>query len=472
MNAKTKKILFILSACAVAVVLAAFIFVLFFDINSYKPGIEAAASEASGMDVRINGKMKLTLFPLASVSLEDILIQNRGVDVASAKEAKVGITLLPLLRQKLIIRQVRVITPTFYITKNKRGVFNFETPEKKPVRKKFPAIENISVKSGNVLYADEKSGEKIEVNDCDLAIKDFSAGGEVFIKALYLEGDLSCKEAKAKGLSIADIRVAMKARRGEFEATPITMKIFGGDGKGSIKGVMTGNIPEYLVDFTITKFRFEEVLGSFRQKKSIRGKMDLIAHISMKGKNSAEMKSAAQGEISLRGESLFHESLDFDRLLEKYEKSQSFNLIDVGAFFVAGPLGTLVTKGYDFGRVYEESLGGKGTIEKLVSDWKVRNGVAEATDVAFVTKKNRVALKGKLDFVRNRFENVSIAVLNAKGCATYSQRIHGDFKKPQIDKPSIFSSLVAPISSLLKKPVDIITGGRCEAFYIGSLKHP
>jgi AsmA protein len=177
----------------------------------------------------------------------------------------------------------------------------------------------------------------------------------------------------------------------------------------------------------------------FKQKESIHGKLDLKSHLTMKGKNANEMTRTAQGEISLRGQNLVLQSLDLDRVLEKHEKSQRFNLVDVGAFFIAGPLGTVLTKGYDFGSVYKESLGGEGAIRKLISDWKVKNGIAEAEDVAFTTRKNRVALKRRLDFVHDRFEDVTVAVLNTNGCATYSQRIHGSFKKPQIDKPSSLS---------------------------------
>ncbi len=65
MNAKKKKILFILGGGAVALVLAVVIFALTFNINSYRPHIEAAASGATGLEVRINEKMGSLSFPLA-----------------------------------------------------------------------------------------------------------------------------------------------------------------------------------------------------------------------------------------------------------------------------------------------------------------------------------------------------------------------------------------------------------------------
>ncbi|CAG1064614.1 hypothetical protein BAC1_00175 [uncultured bacterium] len=476
MNAKMKKALFILIGAAAAIVLVVVIFVLTFDINRYKPRIEAAASEASGLTVRINGKLKLALFPNAGVSLEDILIQNKGAVIASAEKTEVEIKLLPLVKRKIVIQEIGVITPKFFITKDRKGHFNFETPERKPAEKELPAepfkIGKIFVKNGQVHYQDEKSGEKSEANGCDLEVKNLAVLGGRSIFASSYDGNLSCREVKARGLKISDVQVVMKSREGSFEANPVMMKIFGGEGKGSVKGVMSGESPEYTVDFAITKFRFEEVLGAFKQKKSIRGELNLNSHLEMKGKNANEMKRSAQGEISLRGQGLLHESIDLDRVLEMYEKTQHVSLVDMGAFFIAGPLGTLLTKGYDFGSLYEASLGGKSTIPKLVSDWKVENGVAEAKDVAFSTKQNRVAMKGKLDFVNERFDNVIVAVLDEKGCVWFRQKIHGSFRHPRVEKVSILRSMAESVRNLFDNASELFTGEECEIFYTGSVKHP
>lgn len=477
MKTSIKKSLLILGVSIAAIVLAVVIFAHTVDINPYKPRIEAAVSDATGMNVRINGQIKLMIFPGAGVTLGDILIQNRDVDVVSAKKAEVRIKLLPLIIRKVNIRHVVLIKPKFFITKDIKGRFNFETAEKKPADKEIPAKSfkagNFFVKKGYFLYLDKVSGEKSEAKECDLAIQNLSVGRGEFFSAVSFEGRLSCGEVEVKELRVSDIRVVIKAGDGKFEANPITMKIFDGDGKGVIKGLMIGRDAEYSIDLTIKKFSFEEMLGAFKQKKSIRGKLDLKSHLTIKGKEANEMTRTAMGEISLRGQNLFLEGIDIDRMLEKYDKSQQGDLVDLGAFLLAGPLGTMLTKGYDFGKVFKEALvEGEGTIKKLVFDWKIKNGIAEVEDVAFTTKKNRIALKGSLDFVQDRFEDVSVAVLNANGCAVYSQRIHGDFKKPQIAKPSILGSLLGPVTSLAKKPIKMLEGDRCEVFYRGLLKQP
>lgn len=56
--------------------------------------------------------------------------------------------------------------------------------------------------------------------------------------------------------------------------------------------------------------------------------------------------------------------------------------------------------------------------------------LAQAQDVAMTTDKNRIALRGKLDFVNEQFDDVTIALIDAKGCAKVKQTIRGRFEKP------------------------------------------
>ena len=143
------------------------------------------------------------------------------------------------------------------------------------------------------------------------------------------------------------------------------------------------------------------------------------------------MKRSLNGDVSLNGDNLTLSGIDIDALIPKYERSQNFNLVDVGAYFLVGPFGPVLTKSYNFGSLYEESQGGKGNISKLVSIWKVKNGIAGATDVALATKKYRIAMKGGLNFNNDQFDDVTVAVLDKRGCAVYSQKVHGPFRKAE-----------------------------------------
>lgn len=127
---------------------------------------------------------------------------------------------------------------------------------------------------------------------------------------------------------------------------------------------------------------------------------------------------------------------------------------------------------YGFYYRYEGSRGGKGSIKKLVSIWKVKNGIAEAVDVALASKKYRIAMKGGLNFNNERFVDVTVAVLGTRGCAVYSQKVHGPFRKPQIEKVSIFQSITGSVSNAVGDAWKFIQGGACTVFYSGSVAQP
>jgi AsmA protein len=199
--------------------------------------------------------------------------------------------------------------------------------------------------------------------------------------------------------------------------------------------------------------------------------MDFSANLAMQGKTAKQMRQTAKGQILLRGKNLVLIGRDLDRELSRIESSQNFDLVDVGAFFLAGPLGLAVTKGFDFAKIFQRSEG-RSEIPRLVSDWNVAGGVAQAQDVAMATKENRIALQGGLDFINEQFIEVTMALIDAKGCAKVQQKIRGSFQEPVVEKPSILKSLTGSVFGLFKKGREILSGGECEVFYSGSVAQP
>jgi AsmA protein len=229
-----------------------------------------------------------------------------------------------------------------------------------------------------------------------------------------------------------------------------------------------GAVPHYRVRYSLSQFHIDEFLKPLSPQNVAKGLMDFSANLSMQGKNMKELRQTAAGQTSLRGKNLILNGRDLDREFARFESSQTFNLVDVGAFFFAGPVGLAVTKGYNFASIFQGSEG-RSEIRTLVSDWTVKHGVAQAQDVAMTTNENRVALQGGLDFVNKRFDDVTVALIDAKGCAKVRQKIHGTFQKPLVEKPSVIKSLTGPVAKLLKR---VFPGGECEVFYAGSVASP
>ena len=67
---------------------------------------------------------------------------------------------------------------------------------------------------------------------------------------------------------------------------------------------------------------------------------------------------------------------------------------------------------------------------------------------------------------------MTVVLIDAKGCIRAQQHIHGDFKKPVLEKPSTLKSLAGPVARLLKKLGSLFPGGECDVFYAGSVAPP
>jgi hypothetical protein len=560
MGAGRNKVLMIAGGVVALIVIAAIVVILLFDINSYKPRVETAASEATGLDVRLNGKMGLSFFPFG-VSAKDVHVMGKEGEILSLENLKLGVELIPLLQKHLNVTSCELVKPTITIVKDAEGKYNFDNPEKKPAKQGLgsaSSVKELRLSQGALVYRDKKMGEKTEFKDFNLTIKDLliadtsgdilknvsftgsldckevlqkdfrienlktpvkavkgiykfeplfigaivyfdKKAGEktdlkeivlairdlsvvdtsgVLIKNISFTGNVDCKEVWKKDLKIDNVKSPVKAEKGVIHLMPLTMDIFGAKAEGDATADKSEVDAVYQINLKVSKLDFTKLEESFGAKKVIGGKGDLDASLTMKEKGSRNLMSSMDGTFSLRGDNLIINTMDLDKVLSSYETSQQFNLVDLGALFIAGPfssvalIGSVALKGYRYGDVYIQTRGGQSVITQFISHWKIKNGVADATDCALATHHNRVALKGKLNLVNERYDHVIVALLDEKGCAKFKQAISGPFGSPQIGAVNAVESVAGPIFNLYRKAKRVVQGGKCEVFYNGSVRQP
>jgi uncharacterized protein involved in outer membrane biogenesis len=438
-----------------------------------RPRLEAAASATLGMDVTIGATPRVGLLPGPVVTLHDVRVQNRGAEVAAAEEARLEVRVAPLLRGEVRIASIALRRARISIEREPDGSFNFEPREAGPPA--WPALELARVTATDAVlrYEDKRSGGGFTAAGCRLFASPLRvSGGEGTLwRNLSLAGEVACRELRLGALVVSDLGFSVSGRGGVLELEPVRMGVFGGRGSGRVRADFSGPVPRFHVRGALAGFRFDEFLRTLSARAAAKGTVDCSADLTMEGSTAAAMKRTLDGEISLRGANLTLEGSDLDRQFSRFEASQNFNLVDVGAFFFAGPLGLAVTKGYNFAGLLEGS-GGSSEIRTLVSNWKLTGGVAQAGDVAMATREYRVALQGRLNFVDDRFDDVTVAMIDRNGCARVRQKIRGPFREPVVEKPNILASLAGPALNLLKKARAILPGKPCEPFYSGSVAAP
>jgi len=278
---------------------------------------------------------------------------------------------------------------------------------------------------------------------------------------------LKTKELYSNHFKVDDIYYDINADNGTYTIIPKRKSFFGSEGKGKHILKPFDEVPNYRFQYSIDDFNAEDLLTTFLEDTILTGKMDFSMDITMSGNGWDSLVSKLNGEVLLSGKDLTMYGVDADELIEKFKRSQKFTLVDVGAVLLAGPVGLALTKGTDYASMIVLNSGEKTKITNIVSNWSVHDGKLTVEDVAFATKKNRIAGNGWFNFAVDSLE-FSIALLNKNGCSIFSQDVFGSFSEPETGDIKVVGTILAPVTNLW----DDVWGNDCEVFYNGAVKHP
>ena len=331
-------------------------------------------------------------------------------------------------------------------------------------------LKVLNLRKANLFY--ELPDDTIDIGSMNLSISNVyfnSSKDSNPLATLYANGDFYSKKIRSNDLKLDDLDLKFSAVNGSYKIKSEIVRLLGKKASGESEIVVKPfvDIPEYSIYYKATKFKAEELLSTFSQDSLITGPLSLTMKINTLGKDWKTMVDNLNGIVELNGQDLTFYGFDADEIMEKFKRSQSFNLVDLGAVMLAGPVGIAVTKGTDFARILAFNSGKKTFIKNLISHWNIKNGIFNIKDAAFSTTKNRFASKGFIDFSKENLD-LELALLNKKGCSVFSQAVSGNLNSPTLGKVKVMGTILSPVTNL----VDDVLGTDCDVFYSGSLKHP
>lgn len=195
-----KWILICMVGFIVVVIGAMLVIPMFVDVQKYKPEIEKQVTQATGRPFTIGGELKLSLFPWVGLAFSDLRLGNppgfKEKDLLTVKSFDVKVKLMPLFSRDIQVKRFVVEGLRVALEKNKAGKGNWEglggpsvkaptgtsKEEKKEADKKTPgelhiknlAVGEMAVRKGTLLWIDAASGERKEIRDLVLELKDVS----------------------------------------------------------------------------------------------------------------------------------------------------------------------------------------------------------------------------------------------------------------------------------------------------------
>jgi uncharacterized protein involved in outer membrane biogenesis len=243
-----KKLLYVVGGIVVLVVAAALVAPFFIDLNDYKGTIEAKAKEATGRDLKIEGKISLSILPLPSVSVDGIKFGNApggtAPNMAEIERATVKVAIMPLLSHKVQVTDIVLTRPVIVAEKLKDGTGNWQltppaaagtttTTEPAPAQ---PAGDGATASAGG--WDIQIDGATLE--DGTVVYRDLAAGSEQKIEKINVGLSMASLKGPfdAKGSLIAmNLPLGFTVQSGRMDPAapmPIDLNLTVGETKGSL----------------------------------------------------------------------------------------------------------------------------------------------------------------------------------------------------------------------------------------------
>ena len=184
----------------VVIIGALLVIPLFVDVQKYKPYIEQRVSQATGCPFSISGELKISLFPSAGIAFSDLHLGNppgfTEKDLLAIESFDVKVKFMPLLSGEVHVERFVMDGLRAALEKNKAGKGNWEalwkpaagtpaaeTNPEKPVSGESPltglpirslAAGEMKISNGSLLWIDQTAGERREIRDLMLELRDVS----------------------------------------------------------------------------------------------------------------------------------------------------------------------------------------------------------------------------------------------------------------------------------------------------------
>jgi len=462
-------------------IVAFFLLIKVIDFNEYKPRIQKAIKESTGYEVMIRGDITLSLSP-AGVSIFDVEILSPSQHQPEVAFAKLGsfdvaLDLSALLKKEVKVRHISIDNLTLLVEKNKEGKYNYELPAPKANEKKvkesnatlemendFPLVNVKKVKfsNANVTYTDASNNTQIVFEKIDLDINNISFdASKQRLQALFCTMETHIDKIQyGTSYAVRDIAMSLEMKNAIAVSENLRYTLFDTPLVGSAKFDLSGKQPKLSIKSKIVGLKLASLSHELLNQDLFEGSANGDLRLSFFVGDSHTFKSTLNGSVQLYGEDVTLKGYDIDKIALALDPSQR-------------------AKGFNFGNLIASATGafkGGNTLLKEINT-KIDLGYSEIklADVALSSASNRVAMKGAVNIVEEKFIDLGIALLDAKGCPTFEQKTSGSFAKPSIKVDgTAITSLNNVMLSFSTKPKTVSkhNDDNCTIFYEGVIKHP
>ncbi|WP_120495975.1 AsmA family protein [Kiloniella sp. EL199] len=190
-----KKIFLSIGGLVLLVIAVLLVAPFFISLEDYKPEIAAKAKEATGRDLKIGGKISLSLFPTVAVEINDVALSNyeqgQSKDMVTLEQMALELQVMPLLSSEVVIDRFVLVKPIINLEVDAAGKPNWELEGAQTSVDDTAASESSDASDGsNGSSLGGLSLGDVRIENGELHFTDLSSGTKEDIEALNLEVSL------------------------------------------------------------------------------------------------------------------------------------------------------------------------------------------------------------------------------------------------------------------------------------------
>ena len=467
-----------------------------FDLNHYKPKIEQAVYDNSGYELKINGDISTSFSPIGIKVADVSLAAPNQKAFATFDSFDVALELMPLLKKEVKVNYVILSNLNLIIEKMKNGKTNFDVPvpkqstkkeasskdeTKEPVKLPLVNVTEVRLDNANITYIDNISNSKANVTNLNVTINDISLDStKEKLKSIALRGDVNIEQITYNKYNIYNTTLDFDLKDAVANLNSMKYTIFDSLATAKARVDMSGKVPKVSLEEFIPNLKLENFSKEVLEKDLLKGVVNSKANISFVGADELSVRKTVKGIVLFDGKGVGVEGYDIDKIVKSYNALKSGDLKKAGASFLSSAMDN-ASKGKG---AFDDLKGGTTAINHLHVKIDISKRVATLSDVAIATLNNRIAVKGAINIVDESLKGVSVAILDKKGCASYSQSVSGSLSDPKgkslISKDEVTVEQVQEVVNMVssffgkkeEKKVEKKSNEDCKPFYAGVVKHP
>lgn len=458
-----KRLFIIFPALAGLGLVAAILIVARLDPEAIGKSLADQVAASSGLQVARPESIEIQFLPPGLI-LTGVALRDGKREILTVKRLTARIALLPLLREEVKLSSLSLNAPKLSVRRPLKGG---EQPASAGGGASFP-VGSIRVQNGAIQFLDEKGRTGLQLTDLDLAIDDLrrNEGG-----GLAFSGELHHGRIHSDRIVVEELSGTFVGDGGSYRFAPLHCRLFGSDAHGKFEFNRDGQQLSWRLKLAAEKLSLGNLSRTLAGQPLFEGNVAMQAELSGKGKG--RIVKTLNGTVKISGKRIVQHGFDIDGFVRKIKVSRDINLVDIGAYAIAGPLGALATKGVDVLKLaWDAYRDEQQVIEELVCNWSIQNGVVQTEDVALRTRENRLALRGAINLSAGSYDGMTLGLLDDKGCARLTEKISGPLDHPTVEKAGIIGTLAGPLVGVLKQGWELLNPKDCTPFYQGEVKPP